>query len=372
MTGHPLESLSALLDGELTDAEGRDVEAHLAGCASCARHLRDLTAVDAMARGLPPVAVPDGYLEALPARVRARIRAERSPARRAPWVWPLAAGFAIAVLAPLVLREGRPKESALVESDRVAPAPEVEPSPVIEAEEPAAVPPPSELAGTPQTQTQTQRYATTQSNKPVVAARELKQEAEPARGAGGPEATQGKARQERDDRSAALASSVSEPAPAPAAAAPARAGASAGAGNQAADTAAMRDEAAAETSTFAGAPEVPAPPSLMRKSSRAAVSPAGAEETAFRTVAALPLSSAEAARRARQGWARFLADHPGGARADEARVRQVEAAVAAFQASADPADRAMAEGDASAYLSGRNQPQAARIKAALARLEDKR
>jgi hypothetical protein len=133
----------------------------------------------------------------------------------------------------------------------------------------------------------------------------------------------------------------------------------------------MRDEAA-QASTFATAPEAQAPPSAMRKSNRAEPSAPAAEETAFRTVAELPLTSAAAARRARQGWERFLADYPDGARADEARVRQVEAAVAAFRASADPSDRALAERDATAYLSSGNAPQAARVKAALGRLADKR
>jgi hypothetical protein len=367
MIEHPLESLSALLDGELADAERRGVESHVAGCPSCARHLRDLTAVDAMARGLPPVAVPDGYLEALPARVRARIRAERSPVRRAAWVWPLAAGFALAVLTPLVLREGRPRHSPPVASDRVATAPTLDPSPVLEAEERAAKPP-SELAAGPQP-TQAQRYATRQSNAPAPAAAARPRVAEEAKSASAREVTGGQRGQERDDRSSAVASSVSELERAPVAAGPARTGALAGAAAQAADAGAMRDEAVAETSTFAGEPDAPAAPSLMRKSTRAEAGPSNAEDRAFRTVAALPLSSADAARRARQGWARFLADHPNGARADEARVRQVEAAVAAFVASADPSDRALAEQDAAAYLSKGNAPQAARVKAALGRLD---
>jgi len=62
MSPHPVESLSAFLDDELEDAERRGVEAHLAGCPSCARHLRELSAVDALARGIPPAAAPDGYL----------------------------------------------------------------------------------------------------------------------------------------------------------------------------------------------------------------------------------------------------------------------------------------------------------------------
>ena len=78
MSDHPREALSALLDGELRDAERRAVEAHLASCASCARHLRELTALDAMARGLPPVAAPEDYYEALPGRVRRRLGARRA------------------------------------------------------------------------------------------------------------------------------------------------------------------------------------------------------------------------------------------------------------------------------------------------------
>ena len=90
MSAHPLESLSAFLDDELGTAERRDVEAHLAACPSCARHLGELAAVDALARGLPPAGAPDGYLEALPGRVRAAHprRSSARPRRPGSGRWP--------------------------------------------------------------------------------------------------------------------------------------------------------------------------------------------------------------------------------------------------------------------------------------------
>jgi len=119
MSAHPVESLSALLDEELDDAERRVVEAHLAACPSCARHLRELAAVDALARDLPPAGAPDGYLETLPGRVRRRIRADR-PASARPWVWPLAAGLALAVLAPIVLLQQRARYSPTADRAAIA------------------------------------------------------------------------------------------------------------------------------------------------------------------------------------------------------------------------------------------------------------
>ena len=42
MSAHPLDRLSAMLDGELTAEERAQVEAHLRACADCARHLEEL------------------------------------------------------------------------------------------------------------------------------------------------------------------------------------------------------------------------------------------------------------------------------------------------------------------------------------------
>lgn len=53
MTQHPLESISAYADGELTAHEERQVEAHLAACTECARELALIRAMkEAMKQGM--------------------------------------------------------------------------------------------------------------------------------------------------------------------------------------------------------------------------------------------------------------------------------------------------------------------------------
>lgn len=328
MTSHPLEALSAWLDGELMDAQRREVEAHLAGCVSCARHLEELRAVDTLARGLPSVAVPDGYLEALPGRVRARIRADRpAAAARAPWVWPLAAGLALAVLAPLLLRDGPlpAQKQAAQEHERLAqaPAPSVTPAPV---EEKAAAPEAGARPDAPRRQA-TGGLAAAPSAKAVSP-------------------------RERAETTASEAA--------------------------AADARMTRDDAP-EASTFAREPAAAAPPVAAIAGARPIrESEAGNEvrptdeERAFAAAGRRPITTAGAARRARAAWLRYLADHPSGARADEARVRLVEASVSLFRATGDDDDRRAAEKDAAAYLSSPDARQAARVRAALRRLDDPR
>ena len=64
------ECLDDFVDGTLgTEAAG--VQAHLAACPECAALLAELAAADEAAASLPAEA-PEGYFEALPARVRAR------------------------------------------------------------------------------------------------------------------------------------------------------------------------------------------------------------------------------------------------------------------------------------------------------------
>jgi hypothetical protein len=65
--------------------------------------------------------------------------------------------------------------------------------------------------------------------------------------------------------------------------------------------------------------------------------------------AAEPRTAAEW-RRLREGWLAFVARDPVGPRADAARVRGIEAALAAWRASLDPADEALFRRDAAAYL----------------------
>jgi hypothetical protein len=358
MTGHPLEALSALLDGELPEQQRRDVEAHLAGCASCARHLAELRALDTLARGLPPVAVPDGYLEALPGRVRARIRADRpASAARAPWVWPLAAGLALAVLAPLVLRDGPgPERRAAQEYDAPgsAPAPSTVPEATVpDKPEPAPQAEPDRSSSAP-----TLRRAAT------------------------PEA---KARRDAPQRQV-IGGLAQEPS---AKVASSRERETAVAEDRAAEAREMRDEAP-QTSTFAREPDAavatpppPPPPAappvaaiggrgMVRKSEAGNAIPLTDEERAFAAASRLPTATAGAARRARAAWLRFLADHPSGARSDEGRVRLVEASVSLFRATGDEDDRRAAERDAAAYLSSPGAPQAARVRDALRRLAEPR
>ena len=84
MSSHPAEHLSAFLDGELSAEDRAQVESHLRECPACAHEIEELAAVDAFAREVP-VQAPDGYFEALPARVRARVRRPARIPRPALW-----------------------------------------------------------------------------------------------------------------------------------------------------------------------------------------------------------------------------------------------------------------------------------------------
>ena len=323
MSLHPVESLSAFLDDELPDAERRGVAAHLAGCPSCALHLRELAALDALARGLPPAVAPDGYLEALPGRVRQRIRAHRPPSRRAPWVWPLAAGIALAVLAPLVLRQqlarervspGRPAVGMEAPAPPTTMAPE-QGKPAAKAEgrvtRPPAPPPPPRREAAPGPKT---RDAFAAAPPPLARANE-------------------------NDRAAGTASDEitvgvgGAPPAAPAAQEP--------------PAAAGRLEEKRTKSAVAPAQRSDAPSSLKKEEA----------------------STPEEARRVREAWRRFVAHHPAGPRADEGRVLLIEAAVEVFRLSRDEKDRAIAESEGRAYLAIPGAPQASRVRDALRLLE---
>jgi hypothetical protein len=351
MSAHPLESLSAFLDDELGTEERRDVETHLAACPSCARHLGELAAVDALARDLPPAGAPDGYLEALPGRVRRRIRADR-PASAPPWVWPLAAGLALAVLAPIVLLQQRARYSPAADRAANETVPPATPAMTV-APAPPAPATADELRDT----------------RPQAAARTLRRESAPA-----PE----KSRDAFAAPPAAAPANESDQAAAreggeavggitggaPAAAPPAEEEAYVAAGR------AKQEQV--ETADARGA-RADAPPPLKKANAprQAAAESKRIEdpEKAFLENASLPASTPEEARRAREAWRRFVALHPAGPRADEGRVRFIEAAVAAFHLTGDPADRAIAEREGRAYLAAAGAPQASRVRGTLRVLE---
>ena len=106
---HPVEALSALVDGELDEAERSAVQVHLAACPSCPRLLEDLRRIaDGVKRqAVPPV--PDG----LRARVIERLHEEQGGGsvpgrdrRPGPRRWAIAAGIAaVMVLGSLTALE---------------------------------------------------------------------------------------------------------------------------------------------------------------------------------------------------------------------------------------------------------------------------
>jgi hypothetical protein len=71
------------------------------------------------------------------------------------------------------------------------------------------------------------------------------------------------------------------------------------------------------------------------------------------------------ARALRDGWEAFARDQASDPRADEARVRAVEAGVTAWRLGGDPADLARARAAAAAYLAREGAVQRARVRALL-------
>ena len=69
------------VDGRLKASEAREVETHLAGCATCRLRVNEFRAVSGLLDELPLIE-PSGAFDA---RVRARVAAE--PARRSWWAW---------------------------------------------------------------------------------------------------------------------------------------------------------------------------------------------------------------------------------------------------------------------------------------------
>lgn len=100
--------LGAYLLGETTGEARREVEAHLAGCASCRDELERERALRAGLGGLPLAACP----EAVSARILAVVAGERAAAQRRHRRWGgagVAAGLLAATLAAvLFLRPGAP------------------------------------------------------------------------------------------------------------------------------------------------------------------------------------------------------------------------------------------------------------------------
>ena len=383
--GHERERLSAYLDGELPAAAAAAVAAHVAACPDCAERLAELATVDERFAATP-LDAPDGYFDTYAARVRARIEAAppRAAARRVPaWAWAVAAAVVLAVVTPLTLRRpgviAPPANGAAApdrRADRVAVAPQpgevggiarpTAPSPVVS--QPAAAAPTVERPApeSPQSAPSMPARRTAEPGPEQVARPAASGSvAPPAAGAvSGPP----------------TAAAVPAPATATAtvreAAAPAMADAAAantGAGPAAAGGAAGRLQGAEKPGaegTVAGY-GVAASESRAKGMTRATAADAlerdeDARAAYTRLAAAAPRSAPEW-RRAGRGWQAFADEHPGDRRADEARVRAVEAAFEAWQAGGDAADRRAFETGARAYLARDDAAQRARVEALVRR-----
>jgi hypothetical protein len=91
-------------------------------------------------------------------------------------------------------------------------------------------------------------------------------------------------------------------------------------------------------------------------------------ETRYDTLLRRTASSAAAARALRNAWRAFARDEPTGPRADEARVRAIEAGAAAWREGRDEKDRADAEREGREYLARADALQPERVRAALTSL----
>jgi len=69
--------ISAMVDGELDDAETKRVNEHMASCPSCTRYARTLRMVSADIRSVSPVSLPDTF----PLSVLRALRAEEAESR---------------------------------------------------------------------------------------------------------------------------------------------------------------------------------------------------------------------------------------------------------------------------------------------------
>jgi len=360
VNGHVDDRLSAYLDGELVAGERAAVESHLRGCGACARHLEELAAVDAAARELP-VGAPAGYFDSFPARVRARLPVRR--ARRPPaWVWAAAAAIVLAALTPLTFQKTTspvPDAPRTGETDAFRPAPTTPP---------AAAPAPAE--GLLDAARDRGAAAVLERNVAPERKDEKRREKEKAN-ATAPAA---------DGRTSEYAAKL-RPQPPPASSVQKHSGpwAQSPAAAQA-QTAARGEEAKQEAPPEPKKQAEPAGKSD-RDQARAgaladapppAAAPAFAEapgEDRYRALLGRQASSPEAARKLHDDWNAFARGHPDSPRADEARVRAMEASALAFDLGRDPRDRERAREAAQAYLARPDAGQAARVRALLARLE---
>ena len=89
------DNFTAYLEGDLTEVERAESDAHLASCPDCTATLREFEATVSLLRSLPAVELPAGLAERITAAVRAEKLPEIVPRRTRSW-WELASGLAAA------------------------------------------------------------------------------------------------------------------------------------------------------------------------------------------------------------------------------------------------------------------------------------
>jgi hypothetical protein len=117
--------------------------------------------------------------------------------------------------------------------------------------------------------------------------------------------------------------------------------------DQAGDAAAKKAEEGVERDGAKSDADARAASTLGYAASRTGLS---SDETVYRSLAARPLASAAGAREVREAWRGFLKAHPQSGWADQARVRMIEASLAAWRLGRDAADLETLRRDADAYL----------------------
>ena len=290
--------------------------------------------MDTLARELP-VEAPAGYFDELPGRVRARVRRPARVPRLAMWAAAAAAAVMVVVVTPLMLQ----RERAVV-----APAAQAVP------EAPAPAPAPATLAASIAPPAARRRFAERRC-RPGAAhgpsrtaqneARGRLSERATGRPPGGDEALSEAAGRRSRTRSAAATRRAAVP-PAPpeaAAAAPDQDGGErrdpdrrlrrrAGRAGGGCEEGARAPGAAQRGGGCRGV--------LPSRRSRAQV------DKRYEALLARRATSAAEARATRDAWELFARDAPADTRADEARVRAIEAGVMAWKLGHDPADLATA------------------------------
>jgi hypothetical protein len=363
VSGHESERLCAYLDGELPPGERAEVEAHLAACPACTALLADMAAVDAAARSLPAEA-PEGYFDAFPSRVVARLgAASKAPARTRQlptWTWAAAAALLLAVVAPLTLRRSAP-----------GPVPSTTPAP--------GAPLPSFEA---QDQKRERDTLETPDPTPLPAARPQPGFAPPPAAAqpaapGGPALAENRFPAGKSARNEAAPDAARVTLPPPAA--PAEGASPREKRTEAPAQSGAREEPALVTSEAFAVPESAREPARhapsastapLASSARRDEGTAGAvsvtePDRAFgRLEASRPRTAAEW-RRLRDAWGAFAVVHPDDPRADEARVRAIEAGREAWLAGGADDDEAAFRREARAYLEREGALQKVRVEGLL-------